>query len=411
MKIVIAGAGIGGLTAALSLHATGMTDISVLEAAREIQQVGVGINLPPHAVRELQELGLSAALAEVGLPTDELAYYDTQGTLIWAEERGLDAGYRWPQYSVHRGKLHQLLLDATRHRLGNHAVVTGQRVDAVEPSADHVRIRTTDTQTGLHSEQTAALLVGADGIRSAVRTALYGEKIRLATNGWTIYRGTTRTAPFLTGRSMVIVGDEHQRCVAYPIDAHTVNWLVVRPSVGGNAATVDLGNWNRPLSPDIIARYVENWTFEWLDIPAMVRASEAAYEYPMADIDPLPQWTFGRVTLLGDAAHAMYPFGSNGASQAILDARILAFELARHTDLDEALRAYESQRRPVVSAVQLANRSQASDVMARVSAMARAQDHGNAAAELKKVEQTYKHLAGFDVETLNNRASWNAVRS
>jgi len=167
MKIVIAGAGIGGLTAALSLHAAGMTNIIVLEAAREIQQVGVGINLPPHAVRELHELGLGDALAEVGLPTDELAYYDTKGALIWSEERGLNAGYRWPQYSIHRGKLHQLLLDATRYRLGQHAIVTGQRVHAVECCADHVRIRTTDTQTGVNSEQMADLLVGADGIRSA----------------------------------------------------------------------------------------------------------------------------------------------------------------------------------------------------------------------------------------------------
>lgn len=412
MKIVIAGAGIGGLTAALSLHAAGMSDITVLEAAREIQQVGVGINLPPHAVRELQELGLSEALAQVGLLTDELAYYDTTGTLIWAEKRGLNAGYLWPQYSIHRGKLQQILLDATRNRLGKHAVLTGQRVEAVESSVDHVRIRITDIQTGVNSEQTAALLIGADGIRSAVRTALYGDKkIRLATNGWTMYRGTSRTTPFLTGRSMVIVGDENQRCVAYPIDENTVNWIVARPSLKEGNTTVELGNWNKPFGPDIIAKYLEDWSFEWLDIPEMVRASEIAYEYPMADIDPLPQWTFGRVTLLGDAAHAMYPFGSNGSSQAILDARILAYELARHTDLDEALSIYENQRRPMVSAVQLANRSQASDVMARVSAMARARDHGNAAAELMQVEEKYKHLAGFDVETLNTRASWNIVSS
>lgn len=407
MKIVVAGAGIGGLTAALSLQAAGFEDVAVLEAAREIQQVGVGINLPPHAVRELVELGLGEALAQAGLPTAELAYYDAAGVLIWAEPRGLAAGYRWPQYSIHRGRLQQLLLDAARARLGPQAICTGQRVVRVESLPQGARVRVRDAHGGKEAVHEAEVLVGADGIRSAVRGGLL-PGVALASNGWTMYRGSARARPFLGGRSMVIVGDEHQRAVVYPLDGETLNWLVVRPA--SVESLVDLGNWNRPIAPAAVAGHMRNWAFDWLDIPALVRSSEVAYEYPMADMDPLPQWSFGRITLLGDAAHAMYPFGSNGASQAILDGRVLAYELAGHDDATAALVAYEKQRRASVSAVQLANRKQAGDVMARVSEMARSRQHGAAAAELQDVEQVYKRLAGFDVATLNERPSWSVAR-
>lgn len=410
MKIVIAGAGIGGLTAALSFHAAGFSNILLIEAARQIQQVGVGINLPPHAVRELEELGLGDALKEIGIPTAELAYYDNEGKFIFSEARGKEAGYRWQQYSVHRGKLQQILLDATIARLGKSCIVTGQRVTQIEQFADYAKVHAVDVIDGSITQYEAELVVGADGIRSAVRDFLYGEQVTLCTNGWTMFRGTTEAAPFLSGRSMVIVGDEHVRCVVYPIGPRTINWLVVCPNPDTDVKKHGLGNWNRSVAPSAVVDYVKDWRFEWLDIPALVLASDGAYEYPMADIDPLPRWTFDRTTLLGDAAHAMYPFGSNGASQAILDARILAFEIANHTDVRSGLKAYEEQRKSAVGAVQLANRRQAGDVMSRVSEMARAQNHRAAAAELEKIEQSYKKLAGFDVEGLNSRPSWSASR-
>ncbi|MBX6318277.1 FAD-dependent monooxygenase [Pigmentiphaga sp.] len=407
MRIVIAGAGIGGLTAALSLHAAGFTDVTVLEAARKIQQLGVGINLPPHAVRELDELGLGEGVASFGIPTAELAYIDSAGQLINAEARGLDAGYRWPQYSVHRGKLQELLLNAVIDRLGAGAVHTGRRVQHVIQENGTVRIAAVDPE-GVPSAYEADVLVGADGIRSAVRTALYQGGQPLATNGWTMFRGAGPGPAFRGGRSMVIVGDEHLRCVVYPIGPGILNWLIVRPTEG---ATGELGNWNRPISPEVVAKYVEHWDFEWLDIPALVRRTEAAYEYPMADIDPLPRWTFGAATLLGDAAHAMYPFGSNGASQAIIDARVLAYHLATQPSAEAALAAYERDRREAVAAVQQANRTMAGDVMKRVSDLARARDHASAAAELARVEQRYRQLAGFDVKTLNERPSWSVTRA
>lgn len=407
MRILIAGGGIGGLTTALSLHAAGHRDLHVLEAAAEIRQLGVGVNLPPHAVRELTELGLGEALAAVGIPTSELAYYDRRGQLIWSETRGMAAGYRWPQYSIHRGKLQHLLYEALVQRLGPQAVSTGQRLRSADqaPAGNGgmpLRLAVGDA-SGKDRHLEADLLIAADGIRSTVRSALYPAQV-LATNGWMMYRGTTRHAPFLSGTSMVIIGDEHLRVVVYPIEPGVINWLLVRP-VSGEAG--ELGNWNRELDPRQVAGHVSDWRFDWLDVPSMIEGAHMAWEYPMADFDPISRWVFGRIALLGDAAHAMYPFGSNGASQAILDARVLAWQLARHAEVDEGLAAYEAERRPVASAVQLANRRQAGDVMARISALVRQDAHGAARDELKSVEAQYKKLAGFDAETLNNRASWS----
>ena len=422
MSILIAGGGIGGLAAALSLHAAGLHEVQVLEAATEIRQVGVGVNLPPHAVRELTELGLGEALAQHGIPTSELSYYDRRGKLIWAEPRGLGAGYRWPQYSIHRGRLQQILFDAVVARMGEAVVRTGQRVSGFVPMAAGVRVQVADRSgASPATDRTieADLLIGADGIRSAVRQSADPALGALATNGWMMYRGTTRSGRFLSGSSMVIIGDEHLRVVVYPIEPGVNNWLLVRPAecgtdqggtdggATGQGATAELGNWNRSVEPRAIAQCVQEWTFDWLDVPAMVAGSDIAWEYPMADFDPLSQWVFGRAALLGDAAHAMYPFGSNGASQAILDARVLAWQLATQPEIDTALTAYQAERLPVASAVQLANRRQANDVMAKVSAMVRQDAHAGAQAELKEVEARYKRLAGFDAETLNARASWS----
>jgi len=409
MPISIAGAGVGGLTAALSLHAAGRDDVVVFEAAREIRDVGVGINLPPHAVRELSELGLGDALAAIGVPTKELAYYDPAGQLIWAEPRGLDAGYRWPQYSVHRGQLQRLLVDAVRQRLGASAIRVGRRATGIDVHSGHdggVAMLAVDVETGQSESHPADVVVAADGIRSALRDSLYGAPTAIASNGWVMYRGAAKAGPFLTGQSMVIVGDEKQRVVVYPIAPGLINWLLVRPA-DKNRSDAELGNWNVPIASDAVAAFARDYRFSWLDVHDLIASTAYAYEYPMADIDPLPRWVFGRGALLGDSAHAMYPFGSNGASQAILDARVFAYQIATAPSIDEALLAYESERRPVATEVQLANRRQAGDVMARVSAMARRGDHGDAATELQDIERRYKQLAGFDVNALNDRKSWS----
>ncbi|MFC4120569.1 flavin-dependent oxidoreductase [Nonomuraea zeae] len=388
MRIVIAGAGIGGLTAALSLHAAGFEDVTVHEAAREILPLGVGINLLPHAVRELTELGLADRLAEIGVATAELAYFNRYGTPIWSEPRGLGAGYAWPQYSVHRGRLQLLLLEAVLDRLGPDAVRTGSRI------------------TGPGQED---LLIGADGIHSAVRAHLYPGEGPPPCNGLVLWRGTTYGEPFLTGRSMIMAGDGIQKFVAYPIETGgrtLINWIAERP-LDGEAP--DRGNWNRPADLGEIGRHFADWSFDWLDVPGIIAGAQAAYEYPMVDRDPLPRWTSGGVTLLGDAAHAMYPIGSNGASQAIIDARVLAHSLA-HGDLA----AYESLRRPATTALLLSNRKMGPEVVMKLA-------HERAPGgfddveqviphtELAEIADSYKRTAGFDPASLTERPSWSVT--
>ncbi|WP_441247439.1 flavin-dependent oxidoreductase [Kitasatospora sp. McL0602] len=386
MQITIAGSGIGGLATALSLHAAGFDDVVVHEASPEIRPLGVGINLLPHAVRELTELGLADRLAAIAVRTAELAYFNRYGQPVWSEPRGLDAGYRWPQYSVHRGRLQMLLLDAVRERLGADAVRTGSRITGLEHDSD--------------------LLVGADGIHSAVRAALFPEEGAPPWNGLVLWRGTTYAPPFLTGRSMVMAGDGTQKFVAYPIgDGRLINWIAEQPLDG---EPPERGNWNRPADLATVAEHFADWTFDWLDVPAVITAAEAAFEYPMVDREPLPYWTREDVVLLGDAAHAMYPVGSNGASQAIIDARVLAHSLAT----TGSAAAYEELRRPATTALQLANRRQGPEVVMK---LAHERAPGGYAdiedvvplAEREEIAAAYKRTAGFDPALLNERESWS----
>lgn len=287
---------------------------------------------------------------------------------------------------MHRGRLQLLLLDAVRERLGAHAVRTGSRITGLRHDAD--------------------LLVGADGIHSAVRAALFPGEGAPPWNGLVLWRGTTRAEPFLTGRSMIMAGDGSQKFVAYPIgDGRLINWIAERP-LGDEP--LERGNWNRPADPATVVEHFADWKFDWLDVPGIITGAEAAFEYPMVDRDPLPCWTRDDVVLLGDAAHAMYPVGSNGASQAIIDARVLAHSLAT----TGSAAAYEDIRRPATTALQLANRRQGPEVVMRLA-------HERAPGGFDDIEQvvplaeraeiaaSYKRTAGFDPVLLNERASWS----
>ncbi|MEU5924779.1 FAD-dependent monooxygenase [Streptomyces antimycoticus] len=398
MSVLIAGAGIGGLAAALSLHAAGV-GTAVVESAREIRPLGVGINLLPHAVRELIELGLGDELAAIGVATAENVYADRSGRRVFTEPRGVAQGYRWPQYSVHRGELQRLLLAAVRERLGAEAVRTGARVvgfdDPVERAGPGkrggVRVRILDRATGTVEESAARALIGADGLHSAVRAALHPQDGPLLWSGIRMWRGTTRAEPFLTGRSMVIVRDGDAELVAYPIGGGRVNWVgQVRVSEPG-PLTGDAA-WNRVGRLADVLPYFDHWRLGWLDVPGLLVNCGEILEYPMVDRETLPWWGSGRVTLLGDAAHPMYPVGANGASQAVVDARVLARELARTGDVPTALARYETERREATAAVVRANRA-----MNRAGA--------RTPEELARVTDTYRDTTGGDVRTLNARAS------
>jgi 2-polyprenyl-6-methoxyphenol hydroxylase-like FAD-dependent oxidoreductase len=420
MFVAIIGAGIGGLTAALSLHAAGIR-CQVFESVREPKPLGTGINLLPHAVRELTELGLGEALAEVAIPAAEMVHYDRFGGRIWGAPRGLAAGYLWPQYSIHRGELQMILLNAARERLGPTAVRTGMRLERFAQRGKSVQLKFRNRADDSVEELKADVLVGADGVHSAVRARLNPQEGAPLWNGIYMWRGVTEAAPFLDGRTMIVAGTNRRaKFVAYPISRQAekqgraaINWVAeVRFDVN---TPYERDNWNRQARVESVLPHFADWRFDWLDVPALITSAPAIFEYPMIDRDPLPSWGTKRVTLLGDAAHPMYPVGSNGGSQAILDARVLAWELAQKKDPIEALAAYEAVRRPATTALVLSAREMGPErVLATVAERApngfRRIEDVLSAEELSALAGNYKKLTGTDVETLNNRPSWTVSR-
>lgn len=353
-KVLIAGGGIGGLVAALTLHQIGV-DCVVYESVRALKPLGVGINLQPNAVRELGDLGITPAMLDaVGLPALEWALVGLNGNDIHAELRGLDAGYNWPQYAVHRGQFHMLLHRLVIARLGPDAVQTGKRATGY----------TRDQGVTLHfADGTSAqgdLLIGADGIHSAIRATMHPDQPPIHWGGAVMWRGVTRARPNRTGSSFIGLGTHRHRVVIYPIshpDADgmaTINWIaeVTYDSPEGRENT----GWFREVTSADFAHHFDGWNWDWLDVPTLLAGADVVYENPMIDRDPIPTWVDGPVALLGDAAHAMYPTGSNGASQAIIDARVLGACMVEHGANAQALAAYDARLCGPVSALVLRNR-------------------------------------------------------
>ena len=409
MRVLIAGGGIGGLTAALALQARGHA-VEVFEATAEIRPLGVGINLLPHAVQVLDGLDLADRLLAQGVATRELAYFNRHGQPIWSEPRGRAAGYQVPQISVHRGRLQMTLLAAVRERLGDGALRTDRRLTGFTQDADGVVARLLD---GEGRETTAAgdLLIAADGIHSAVRRQFYPEEGAPVYSGRILWRGVTRAAPYMTGASMIMAGHQDQKFVAYPITTPnadgmaTINWIAELR----RAEMLNRENWNRAGRLEDFLPAFEDWQFDWLGVPALIRGAEAVYEFPMVDRDPVPRWSFGRVTMLGDAAHPMYPIGSNGASQAILDARALVEALDARPDPEAALTAYQDARLAPTAAIVLANRGNGPEQVMQL-AEERAPDGFDdietviPRAELEGIAARYKQIAGFDRRQVEARA-------
>ena len=356
---MIVGAGIGGLATALSLHRRGI-ECAVYEQSAAVRELGVGINILPHAVRELRDLGLLDRLDQVGVRTYELFYFNRQGQEVWHELRGTDAGHDAPQFSIHRGHLQGVLYNAVRERLGEGAVHTGRHLARFEEREGRV-VAVFEDRSGREVERSAGdLLIGADGIRSTVRAAFNPGEGDPLWNGAVLWRGTRDWPVFLTGRSMLIAGGLQAKVVIYPIGpgetaaTRLTNWAVI--GVPERRGDRWLGDWSRPGSWEELRPFVEPFRIGQVDVPAMTGGSPVFYEYPLCDRDPLPRWSHGRVTLLGDAAHPMYPVGSNGASQAIIDARCLADRVA---DLgpEAGLAAYDRERRPATAEIVRSNRS------------------------------------------------------
>jgi 2-polyprenyl-6-methoxyphenol hydroxylase-like FAD-dependent oxidoreductase len=363
MKVVIVGAGIGGLATALALHALGIKP-EVYEQARELRELGVGINMLPHAIKELAALGLLPALDQAGIRTRALIYANRFGQTVWQELRGIDAGYDTPQFSIHRGKLHGVLLRAALERLGGHRIHTGCRLESFRDDGESVIAGFEDRTTNRSLETDADALIGADGIHSKVRARLYPEEGAPIWNGIMLWRGALDWPVYGDGRTMMIAGGNDAKFVLYPIHAdparpelRLTNWAVMARTADGTQPPPRREDWNRPGELGEVLPFVRyRFRLGFIEPAALIAATGTIYEYPCCDRDPLTRWSFGRVTLLGDAAHPMYPVGSNGASQAILDARALARHLASGRAVPEALAAYDAERRLPTAQIVLSNR-------------------------------------------------------
>lgn len=408
--VLIAGGGIGGLSLALTLHQIGVPCI-VFEAVPQLQPLGVGINLQPNAVRELFDLGLDERVLDtIGIQAREWALVGRNGKDIYAEPRGLPAGYRWPQYSVHRGRLQMLLYRTVLERLGADSLRLGHRVVGYRNEPDGV-VASIETRDGRRLEARGALLVAADGLHSAVRAQMHPDQPAIHWGGAIMWRGTTPGVPIRSGASFVGLGSLKHRVVFYPISPAdpasglaTINWIA--EITVDNSQGWTQGDWNRRVDVADFIHHFEGWDFGWLDVPALLRGATEVFEYPMIDRDPVPTWVDGRVALLGDAAHVMYPVGSNGASQAIVDARVLGAALVEHGVRPAALRRYDEKLCADISALVLRNRGAGPFgllglVDERCGGVFDHIDDVIPAAEREAYMARYKAAAGFAIETLN----------
>ena len=407
-EVIIVGAGIGGLTLGLALHQAGIS-CRIYESAPELKAIGVGINLLPHATTELAALGLEPALSRVAIETRDATFFNRFGQLIYQEPLGRAAGYDHPQFSIHRGDLQLVLLEAFRARAGAERVVIDSHCLAVEQDDRGVTATFSNGPGGTHrATARGRVAIACDGINSAVRKQFYPDEGEPRYSGVNMWRGVTRWKPMLSGASMVRAGWlSHGKMVIYPIRAaghdgmQLINWV----------AEIETPNyrkrdWNRAGTlSDFIGAFAD-WHFDWLDVPAFIRAADQVLEFPMVDQDPLPRWSFGRVTLLGDAAHPMVPRGSNGAGQAILDARALTSALLQHPDPGAALAAYQSQRLEATTRVVLTNRTNPPDAILR-EVYQRTNDRPFAdiadvisREELVALSDGYKRIAGYSKDAL-----------
>ena len=420
MKIVIAGAGIGGLTAAMCLHRAGF-DVEVFEAVGELKPLGVGINIQAGAIRILSGLGLEPALAATAIETRELRYANRHGQTIWADPRGRHAGLPWPQFSIHRGELQMILFLAARQMLGADRIKFGRRISRFAQKGAKVTAHFVDRNGQPADDVETDILIGADGIHSAVRGHFYPDEGPPKWQGILMWRGVTVGKPYLGGATMVQAGHHTQKFVCYPISrAHAdrgealINWICDLHV--GDGPLPSREDWNKPGKlEDFLPRFAD-WKFDWLDVPAVIRAAHTILEFPMIDRDPLPRWSHGRVTLLGDAAHPMYPIGSNGASQAILDGEAITQELSAGGDPEAALQRYEQRRLPPTARIVDSNRRRGIDVMLDIVEQRAPQGFTDLesvlpADELEKIVGDYKKLVTQDRETLLKLAAAQGIRA
>ena len=401
--IAIIGGGIAGLALAIGLHQRGI-QARVYEVAPEVKELGVGITILPHAMRELSALGLRDQLTAAGVENYDSAFFNRFGQLIYKEPRGLRAGYPFPEIGIHRGRLHTILYNAARERLGPAAIETNRRCMGVEQDQTGVTIALQETTSGKTLPPVrAGYVIACDGINSAVRRHFYPHE-ELGFEGINTWRGVARGKPILGGHTYLRIGSIRTgKIVIYPIIDNVdgegnqlINWTTEAPLAGRPK-----NDWNKPGKLEDFISIYESWRFDWLDVPGLLRNSEVLLEYPMVDRDPVRQWTFGRVTLAGDAAHAMYQRGSNGCAQALIDARVLADLLKTSDSTEAALLAYENARLAATTKIVFTNRTMPPDfINIKVEELTGDApfddlDRYISQSDLKALSDNYKRVAGF----------------
>ena len=410
MTVIVAGGGIAGMAMALTCH---QLDIPVVvhESVSQLEPLGVGINLQPNAVRELYDLGLREPLEEIGVQAKEWALVGRNGNDVWAEPRGLDAGYQWPQYSIHRGQLQMLLYREVVRRLGSSSVVTGSRLARYQSHADSISAHFVN-EADETAEVQGSVLIGADGLHSAVRSQMHPDEGPPIWGGPVMWRGTSQAKPIRTGASFVLVGKLEQRFVCYPISQPdpqtglaTINWIA--ELTYDTAQDWGDGDWNTKVPIDKFLHEFADWSFDWLDVPELIKGASDVYEYPMVDRDPLPSWVDGRCALIGDAAHVMYPVGSNGASQAIVDTRVLGAAFLEHGVGPQALKLYENEMLEDINQLIIRNRGAGpigilGIVEERCGGIFQNIEDVIPLSEIEDYMSRYKSAAGFAIESLNN---------
>lgn len=412
MKILIAGGGIGGLVTAMRLHQAGY-EVKVFESVEEVKPLGVGINLLPHAVRVLTNIGLLDKVAAIAVETKELVYANRYGQFFWSEPRGKFAGYRWPQFSIHRGKFQVMLWEETLKKIGAENLKTNCHLQSFEEIGDKITATFINKETGeIIAKEEGDILIGADGINSVLRQTLYPNEGGVVFSGNILYRGTALMKPYKSGSSMAMIGSLKQKMVIYPIGEpdkegnQLINWVAnVREPEG---AKITVRDWNRKVEKGPLLALYKDWKFDWINVPEMIEKTDGGiFEFPMSDRNPLDKWSFSRVTLLGDAAHPMYPIGSNGASQAILDADALALALLAEKDAIKALQNYDAERVPATAKVVLQNRQKGPDFIMDLMEErfpAGFSEEEIPQQELEQIMNQYKQVAGFDIQSLNAKS-------
>jgi 2-polyprenyl-6-methoxyphenol hydroxylase-like FAD-dependent oxidoreductase len=371
-----------------------------------VKELGVGITLLPHAMREFASVGVADALLKAGIETRESCFFNRFGQLIYREDRGIYAGYQFPEVMIQRGRLHMILYQAALARLGRERVRTNHDCTGVEQDDGGAVVYFKEMSSGCAlGAMRADAVIACDGINSVIRRQFYPDE-DIVFAGINTWRGVTRMKPFLTGGSYTRTGSILTgKIVIYPIvenadgDANQlVNWMAEI-----KRDTFDKNDWNQPGDLADFFPIYQDWRFPWLDVAAMLRKADQILEYPMVDKDPVAQWTFSRVTFAGDAAHPMYPRGSNGAAQGAIDARTLADCLAANADPRAALKTYEAARLPATAKVVQMNREHPPDfINIKVEELVGDKPFDDLDTyitqdELRALSENYKRIAGFSV--------------